>query len=118
MSDDNNRNEELFREVLDKVNWKFGDERMPTEAERQSLTRLMYLAFCDLRRLAREEKLEQVRALAEAFHNIPLLMHTQNFSFRAFREFLQNYQGAYANAQLNYLQEWEKLNTQTQTSGA
>jgi hypothetical protein len=95
---------------------KFGDERTPTEAERKSLTRLMYLAFCDLRLLAREGRMEQARALSEAFHNVPLLMHTQNFSFRAFREFLQRYHDGFTKTQFNYLQEWEKLNTGT--SGA
>jgi len=71
MSDEQNPNEEHFRKALDAVNWKVGDERMLTDAERKNLTRLMYLAFCDLRRLARDGKIEQARALAEAFHNIP-----------------------------------------------
>jgi len=116
MSDDKNPDKELFREVLDGINWKFEDERMPAESERQSLTRLMYLAFCDLRGLSRDGKMEQARALAEAFHNIPLLMHTQNFSFRAFKEFLQRYHDKFTKTQFNYLQEWEKLNAET--SGA
>jgi hypothetical protein len=112
MSDEQNPDQERFREALDAVNWKFGDERMLTEFERKNLTRLMYLAFCDLRGLARDGKMGQARALAEAFHNIPLLMHTQNFSFRAFKDFLQRYQNNYAKVQFNYLQEWEKLNTE------
>jgi hypothetical protein len=112
MSDEQNPDEEHFRKALDAVNWKFGDERMLTEIERKNLTRLMYLAFCDLRGLARDGKMEQAKSLAEAFHNIPLLMHTQNFSFRAFRDFLQKYQDNYTNAQFNYLQEWAKLNTE------
>jgi len=109
MSDEENPNKEIFREALDKVNWKFGDERMPTDAERKSLTRLMYMAFCDLRGLTRDGNMDQARALAEAFHNIPLLMDTPNFSFRAFREFLRRYQTRYSQTQFNYLQEWEKL---------
>jgi hypothetical protein len=112
MSDEQNPDEERFRKALDAVNWKFGDERVLTEAERKRLTRLMYLAFCDLRGLAREGKMEQARSLAEAFHNIPLLMHTQNFSFRAFKDFLQRYQEKYTKVQFNYLQEWEKLNNE------
>jgi hypothetical protein len=112
MSDDRNPDKEHFRKALDSVDWKFGDERMPTEVERKSLTRLMYLAFCDLRWLAREGKMEQARAVSEAFHNIPLLMHTERFSFRAFSDFLRRYQDSYANTQFNYLQEWQKLNAQ------
>jgi hypothetical protein len=56
--------------------WKFDDARMPTETERQKLSRLMYVAFCDLRALALDGQTQQVKDLAEAFHNIPLLMHT------------------------------------------
>ena len=91
---------------------KFEDSRILTEAERRRLARLMYLAFCDLRKLAREGRAEQARDLAEAFHNIPLLMHTNEFSFTAFREFLERYQHKYEGKLLfDYFQEWEKLNT-------
>ena len=90
--------------------WKFEDRQVPTEAERKHLSRLMYLAFCDLRALAREGRNEQARALAEAFHNVPLLMYTEDFSFQAFREFLSSYQNKYPDKLLiNYLHEWEKL---------
>ena len=90
--------------------WKFADARMPTEPERQSLARLMYLAFCDLRALALNGQTQQAKDLAEAFHNIPLLMHTGDFSFKAFRDFLERYQQKYeGQARFNYLQEWEKL---------
>jgi hypothetical protein len=91
--------------------WKFADARMPTETERQKLSRLMYVAFCDLRALALDGQTQQVKDLAEAFHNVPLLMHTGDFSFKAFRDFLERYQQKYADkARYNYLQEWEILN--------
>ena len=84
---------------------------MPTETERQKLFRLMYVAFCDLRALALDGQTQQPKDLAEAFHNIPLLMHTGDFSFKTFRDFLQHYQQKYADkARYDYLQEWEKLN--------
>ncbi len=42
-------------------------------------------------------------------------MHTDGFSFKAFRDFLERYQQQYAEkARFNYLQEWEKLNTVAQ----
>jgi hypothetical protein len=92
--------------------WRFDDARMPTETERQKLSRLMYVAFCDLRALALDGQTRQVKDLAEAFHNIPLLMHTSDFSFKAFQDFLEHYQQKYADkARYNYLQEWKKLNT-------
>jgi hypothetical protein len=90
--------------------WKFADAKMPTETERQKLSRLMYVAFCDLRALALDGQTQQAKVLAEEFHNIPLLMHTGDFSFKAFRDFLVRYQQKYADkARYNYLQEWEKL---------
>ena len=46
------------------------------------------LLFCDLRALALDGQTQkQAKDLAEAFHNIPLLMHTSDFSFKAFRGF-------------------------------
>jgi hypothetical protein len=37
-------------------------------------------------------------------------MHTGDFSFKAFRDFLERYQQKYeSEARFNYLQEWEKL---------
>lgn len=84
---------------------------MPTETERQKLSRLMYVAFCDLRALALDAQTQQAKDLAEALHNIPLLMYTSNFSFKAFRDFLERYQQKYADkARYNCLQEWEKFN--------
>ena len=71
----------------------------------------MYVAFCDLRALALDGQTQQPKDLAEAFHNIPLLMHTGDFSFKTFRDFLEHYQQKYADkARYDYLQEWEKLN--------
>jgi hypothetical protein len=90
---------------------KFDDSRMPTDSERKNLSRLMYIAFCDLRSLALDGQTQQVKDLSEAFHNVPLLMHTSDFSFKMFRRFLENYRDKYAGkARFDYLQEWEKLN--------
>lgn len=100
----------LLDEVIGKTTPKFDDAHMPTEAERKALARLMYLAFCDLRILAREERTEQAHALADAFHNVPLLMHRNDFSFRAFRDFLNAYQEKFKGKLLtNYLEELDKL---------
>ncbi len=74
----------------------------------------MYLAFVDLRALILDGQSHQAKDLAEAFHNIPLLMHSGDFSFKAFQDFLKRYQQKYADrASYNYLQEWEKLNAAT-----
>ncbi len=95
--------------------WKFQDAKMPDERERKHLAKLMYMAFCDLRALALDGRVQQAKDLAEAFHNIPLLMHTTDFSFSAFQEFLNNYQRKHqGHLRFDYLQEWEKLNTAAQ----
>jgi hypothetical protein len=97
------------------MQWKFEDARMPTDDERKKLSRLMYIAFCDLRALGRDGQTQQVKDLSEAFHNIPLLMHTTDFSFKVFRDLLKNYKEKYeGKARFDYLQEWEKLNTAAQ----
>lgn len=94
--------------------WKFNDARTPTDTERKNLSRLMYLAFVDVRALILDGQPQQAKDLAEAFHNIPLLMHTADFSFAAFRDFLESYQKKHqAHLRFDYLQEWEKLNTPT-----
>jgi hypothetical protein len=91
---------------------KFDDARMPTESEQKSLARLMYLAFCDVRSLARGGRNEQARDLADAFHNLPLLMHTRHFSLSAMRRSLKFYREKYPDGlSTDYLAEWEKLQT-------
>jgi len=91
--------------------WKLADARMLTEVERQWLVRLMYLAFCDLRGLAlKPERLEQAHDLADAFHNVPLLLFTQNFSIQTFKRFIEDYQRKYeGRLTIDYLKEWERL---------
>lgn len=83
---------------------------MLSEVERQRLARLMYMAFCDLRALALAGRIGQAKALAEAFHNVPLLMYSSDFSLQAFRNFLERYQSDYqGKLRFDYLEEWEKL---------
>ena len=88
---------------------------MLTENERKNLSRLMYFAFCDLRALALDCQTRQAKDLSEAFHNIPLLMYTADFSFKTFHDFLKNYQEKYeGKLRVDYLQEWQKLNSAAQ----
>jgi len=95
--------------------WKFDDARMPTDAERKKLTRLIYLAFVDMRALILHGDPKQAKDLSDVFHNVPLLMYTPDFSFKAFHEFLASYQGRYGGkARIDYLKEWENLNAAAQ----
>ena len=94
--------------------WKFDDSKMPTEMERKNLSRLLYFAFVDMRALMLSGNPQQAKDLADAVHNIPLLMHTPDFSFTAFRKLVGIYQQKYqGHLRFDYLQEWEKLNTAT-----
>lgn len=92
----------------------FDDAKTLSEDERRRLTRLMYLAFCDLRGMTiKTDRHEQAHDLADAFHNLPLLMYG-NFSLRDFMKFLDRYQQKYAGRlTIDYLKEWGKLNTAT-----
>src|SRR2546429_134900 len=88
--------------------WRIGDERVPTEQEQRSLSRLVYMALVDLRALIRDGRNEQARALVDAIHNVPLLMYSDRFSFRAFTDFLRIYQERFGeDCRSDYLAEWK-----------
>ena len=88
---------------------KFDDARMPSQSEQRSLTRLIYVALCEMRALSLERRSEQARDLADAFHNVPLLMHTDKFSFSAMWRSIARYRNKYpSNYSIDYLEEWKK----------
>lgn len=95
--------------------WKLADARMLTDTERQWLVRLMYLAFCELRGLTmKPEQLEQAHDLADAFHNVPLLLYSQDFSVQMFKRLVEDYQRKYnGRLTIDYLKEWERLAANT-----
>ena len=94
---------------------KFAEERTLTEDERQRLNHLMYLAFIDIRGLTvKSDRHQQAHDLADAFHNVPLQLFGDHFSIPAFLSFLSHYQQKYeGKLTIDYLKEWEKLNTTT-----
>lgn len=63
-----------------KVFPNFLDAKLPTEKQQRALAYLAYMAFLDMRILGREGKSEQVADLAEAIHNLPLMMSRPEFS--------------------------------------
>ena len=71
--------------------WTFPDAKLPSENQRRALSRLAYVAFLDMRMLGREGKGQQVVDLAEAFHNLPLMLWTEDFSMNCQHDFLQRY---------------------------
>ena len=69
----------------------FPDAKLPTESQRQALGELAYLGFLEMRLLGRESKPGQVADLAEAIHNLPLMMSRQEFSMSCQRASFARY---------------------------
>lgn len=70
----------------------YSDERVLTDEERRKLCEMMYRAFLEIRILGWNGKAGQAAALADAFHNVPNMMWSENFSLTFFKNFLENYQ--------------------------
>ena len=72
--------------------WTFNDAQLPTEGQHKALAYLAYLAFVEMRMLGREGKAAQVADLAEALHNLPLMLWHPEFSMSCQRGFFARYQ--------------------------
>ena len=96
--------------------WTFHDASLPSESQWRALSRLAYVAFCDMRTLGREGKNQQVADLAEAFHNLPLMLWTENFSMNCQRDFFLRYQKQHGvhHPSFDYLAEFEKIAAMTE----
>ena len=68
---------------------------MPTEQQRQMLCKMLFYALLEIRGLGNNGKAEQAADLADAFHNLPVYLWSDDFSFRVFKDFLQEYQQRY-----------------------
>lgn len=72
------------------------DAKLPTDAQRRQLCEMMHHAFVEMRLLGWVGKPEQAADLADAFHNLPVEMWRDDFSFQLFRDaFLSAYQQKY-----------------------
>ena len=69
----------------------FDDARLPTDEQRKALASLAYKAFLEMRLLGRENKADQVADLAEAFHNLPLLLWRPEFSMKCQQDYFVRY---------------------------
>jgi hypothetical protein len=74
------------------------DSRMPTETERQELCKMLFHALMEIRGLGFHGKSQQAADLADAFHNLPVYLWIEGFSFSFFRHFLESYQNMYGDA--------------------
>ena len=71
------------------------DARSLTEQERQELCKILFSALLEIRALGFEGKAEQAAYLADAFHNLPIYLWSDQFSLSLFRKFLEGYQQKY-----------------------
>jgi hypothetical protein len=73
---------------------KYDDLKVPTEWQREKLCEMMYRAFLEVRNYATKEP-ERMSDLADAFHNLPAMLYSEDFSIKYFRLSLQIYHEKY-----------------------
>src|SRR5262245_47191195 len=71
------------------------EARSLTEQERQELGKILFNALLEIRALCWEGKSEQAADVANAFHNLPIYLWSDQFSLSLFRRFLEEYQQKY-----------------------
>jgi hypothetical protein len=86
------------------------DARMPNDRERQELCKMLFHALIEIRNLGWEGKAERAGDLADAFHNLPVYLWSEQFSFGIFRQFLKEYQEKYAGSGLfDYVKDLDRI---------
>ena len=73
----------------------FPDARPLTERQRQQLCQMIYRALLEARVLGWGCRAEQAADLADAFHNLPVMLWSEDFSLDFFRKFLEAYRQKY-----------------------
>ena len=81
----------------------FPDSRMPSDDERRQLCRMLYPALLEMRALGLEGEAARAADLADAFHNLPSHLWSDDFSFAFFRRFLEAYEQKYAARRFDYV---------------
>ena len=88
----------------------YPDARFLTDEERQMLCEMIYRAFLEIRILGWNGKAEQAASLADAFHNVPSMMWSEDFSLNSFRNFLESYQQDFPKSEgVNYPKMFDRL---------
>ena len=84
--------------------FSYPDARALTPEERLRVLWMMQHAFVEIRACCGRGS-ERAAAIADVFHNIPMLLFTDHFSLSTFRYFLKQYQEELAGAcAFDYLQ--------------
>lgn len=82
------------------------DAAEPSDEQKRKLSELVYGALVEIRSLERDGKHEQVRAVADLFHNVPMLIWTPWFSFGFLRERVAAYHKQFAGTGHVNFAEW------------
>jgi hypothetical protein len=80
----------------------FPDSQPLTDEQKQKLCEMLYTALLEIRVAGWVDKAQQAADLADAFHNLPIGLWHDTFSFDFFREDLRAYCQKYA-CSFNYL---------------
>ena len=95
---------------MSKIHKVFPDARPLTDRERQNLCKLVYRVLVQIRNLGWSKKPEQAAALADAFHNLPVMLWSGDFSLNYFRNFLEEYHREFPDDEdSNYLKMLERI---------
>ncbi len=87
------------------------DSKKPTDKQRKNLLRMIHEAFIEIRILGFQGKSQQASDLADAFHNLPVYLEADNFSFDILRRnFIEPYHRKYPERScFDYLKMLEKI---------
>ena len=84
----------------------------PNENQRRLLCEMLHRVLLETRILGWEGKATQAADIADAFHELPIYMISQDFSWTIFRSYLETYQDKYPrkqNSEFDYLSLLEEI---------
>lgn len=74
---------------------------------------MLHWALIEMRGLGHQGKAEQAADLADAFHNLPVYLWSEDFSLSFFRKFLESYQSRYSErGSFDYLKMLDEMMTE------
>lgn len=96
--------------MMREINKFYPDARLLTDKERQRLCEMIHRAMLEIRILGWNGKAAQAASLADAFHNVPGMLWSEDFSLNSFRNFLEGYHQEYPESKgINYPKMFDRL---------
>ena len=72
------------------------DVRRLSEHQIRLMSKMLHRVLIEIRGLGRDGKAEQAADLADAFHNLPVYMFSDDFDWSLFRSFVEEYLTKYS----------------------